>query len=189
MAKESNFRVQPHRIRAFLNGPERLAFDLFCGRPSNQRIPIMLANDSPIRTVVVDDDPYIWKLICRILQIRFGSSLSLTGTSDVTQAIELARSGQIDLCLTDLEMPDVNGLRLLEAIKSVDVLVQVVIVTSHPMLADIEAAFRLGADDYLLKPIDTDSLCDCVQYMSNRLRRFHRDVYVREPVLTADCDM
>jgi DNA-binding response OmpR family regulator len=129
-----------------------------------------------IRTVVVDDDTAIVKLITRILDKKFGDILSVTGYTEVETVLGLAKANQVDLCITDLDMPRVNGLKCLKQLKKANSLTQVIILTAHPLENAIRSAFALGADDYLLKPIVVDQLCNVVQFLAARLHRYQEEI-------------
>lgn len=131
---------------------------------------------SPIRTLVIDDDKSITRLICKMLADRFADRLDITETDDVQMALGMVTANQFDLCITDLDMPSVNGFKLLKAIKEADTLTQVIILTGYPDENAIRSAFILGADDYLLKPIASEELCNSVQFMLNRISRLRSEM-------------
>jgi YesN/AraC family two-component response regulator len=134
---------------------------------------------SPIRTLVIDDDKSITRLICKMLADRFADRLDITETDDVQMALGMVTANQFDLCITDLDMPSVNGFKLLKAIKEADTLTQVIILTGYPDENAIRSAFILGADDYLLKPISSEELCNSVQFMLNRICRLRSEMDAR----------
>lgn len=134
---------------------------------------------SPIRTLVIDDDKSITHLICKILADRFADRLDITETDDVQMALGMVTANQFDLCITDLDMPSVNGFKLLKAIKEADTLTQVIILTGYPDENAIRSAFILGADDYLLKPISSEELGNSVQFMLNRIFRLRSEMDAR----------
>ena len=131
---------------------------------------------SPIRTLVIDDDKSVTRLICKILADHFADRLEITDTDDVQMALGMIRANQFDLCITDLDMPCVNGFKLLKAIKEADTLTQVIILTGYPDENAIRSAFILGADDYLLKPISEEVLCNSVRFMLNRFCRLRSEM-------------
>jgi YesN/AraC family two-component response regulator len=73
-------------------------------------------------------------------------------------------------------MPFVNGFKLLKSIKEADALTQVIILTGYPDENAIRSAFILGADDYLLKPISEEVLCNSVHFMLNRFFRLRSEM-------------
>jgi two-component system response regulator HydG len=100
---------------------------------------------------VVDDEPQILDLLRRFAQ-RSGYE-TVTAESGA-QAIDLLRHRRADLALVDLHMPDVGGLDVLRAIRETDPSCQVVLITGYPSVDTAVEAVKLGARDYLSKPID-----------------------------------
>jgi len=133
-------------------------------------------SQSPIRTLVIDDDKSITRLICKLLADHFADRLEITETDDVQMALGMVAAKQFDLCISDLDMPSVNGFKLLKSIKESDTLTQVIILTGYPDENAIRSAFILGADDYLLKPISASELCNSVQFMLNRVCRLRSEM-------------
>lgn len=131
---------------------------------------------SPIRTLVIDDDRFITRWIGEILADHFADRLEITETNDVKMALGMATANQFDLCITDLDMPSVNGFKLLKVIKEADPLKQVIILTGYPDENAIRSAFILGADDYLLKPLSVEELCNSVEFMLNRVCRLRSEM-------------
>ena len=136
----------------------------------------MIPLNTPIRTLVVDDDDSICDLVCQILNKRFEDTLSITSTNNVEKALGMVVANQFELCITDLDMPEINGFRIMKMLKKSDALSQTIFLTAHPSENAIKSAFEGGAADYLLKPIDAVELCESVRFMSNRIRRFRREL-------------
>lgn len=68
------------------------------------------------------------------------------------------RDVQYDLCITDIEMPEMNGFELLKKIKSVHPMMPVLMLTAKNEQDDILETFDLGAEDYITKPFSMDEL-------------------------------
>ncbi len=137
---------------------------------------MLIDTNKPIHTLVVDDDASTTKLVAKILRNYFGEELAITEVVDPQAAVNIAHSRSVELCLTDMDMPNVNGFKVLKTIKQVNPLTQAIILTAHPVENAIISAFSLGADDFLLKPIDPKVLVESVQFMIARLRRFQREI-------------
>jgi YesN/AraC family two-component response regulator len=107
--------------------------------------------------LLVDDEQLIIDSLARELSCE-GLDLDITRATSGTEAISLLNNGSFDLVVTDLQMPGMDGFQVLKAAKRKDALTMVIILTGY---ADLEAAIdalRLGADDFLQKPCDTDEL-------------------------------
>ncbi|MCX7765351.1 MAG: sigma-54 dependent transcriptional regulator [Candidatus Sumerlaeia bacterium] len=77
---------------------------------------------------------------------------------NVDDALELARKNNVELIITDLKMPGASGMDLLRKIKSEMPDVEVVVLTGYGTIESAVEAMKLGAADYLLKPINIDEL-------------------------------
>ena len=130
----------------------------------------------PIRILLVDDDQMILRLMQHILSSNFGDDLQIVSTSNPGEALTINSHGGIDICITDLDMPSFNGFNILKAIKSVDSLTEVIILTSSPSSNAIRSAFAMGANDYLVKPIHESVLIDTVKFYMARINRFRNEI-------------
>ncbi len=118
------------------------------------------------RILVVDDNPGISAQICKYLQ-RPG--LELESVRDGTTALEQIVDGQYSLVLTELKLPGIDGLDLIREIHQRSVPVSVVVMTGHATIESAVEAIKLGACDYLYKPIDLKRLGHVVeQALSHR---------------------
>ncbi len=107
------------------------------------------------RVLVVDDERLIrWSLEQTLEKAGFDVHSADCGEA----AIAAAREEAPDLVLLDLKLPDLDGLQVLRRLKEVCADVQVLIMTAYADVATAVEAMRLGAYDYLAKPIDFDSL-------------------------------
>ncbi len=103
------------------------------------------------RILVVDDEPPIRSLCKRVLD-RDGYQVE--EAPDGRAALELLELGEFDVVVTDLRMPEVQGLELLRSIKGRQPDVEVIIITAHGTIQDAIEAMKHGALDFLVKPFD-----------------------------------
>ncbi len=106
------------------------------------------------RVLVVDDDP----LACKILARMLGPDFHVDQFGNGSDALEHFRLHGGDLVLTDLKMPRLGGLDLLEALKKLDPQVLVFVITGHSSLESAVAAVKQGAYDFIAKPFDPDDV-------------------------------
>ncbi len=107
------------------------------------------------RVLVVDDE----RRMRRLLQVMLEQlGLESVPAENGTQALELFQSQGFDLVLTDLRMPDLDGIGLLAAIRERDPDVPVVVLTAHGTIETAIAAMKHGAFDYVLRPFDVEAL-------------------------------
>ncbi len=107
------------------------------------------------RVLVVDDEPDLLELLELTLS-RMG--LDTSRAENVTEAIRLLDKEAFDLCLTDMRLPDGEGLRVVEHINQKGLDVPVAVITAFGSAANAVAALKAGAFDYLAKPVALEQL-------------------------------
>lgn len=105
--------------------------------------------------LVVDDDPSILHLFTRVL-CKEGYSVSSTTSS--VEALGMVEREKFDLVICDINMPDVNGLELVRALRRSDEDTSAIIVTAAPHMNSAIEALELGAVRYLMKPVSFDRI-------------------------------
>ena len=114
------------------------------------------AGSSPIRCVVVDDDPMVRRSVARMVE---SLGLACGEAGDGTEALEvLARAGDVPLVISDIQMPGLDGLALLRALREAHPDTVVIMLSG---LAEVQTAVEClqhGAIDYLSKPVLLDEL-------------------------------
>ena len=110
------------------------------------------------RILVVDDSPATRALIAAVL--AEATDLQVERVAAGLEAIKLLSTTEIDLVLTDLHMPEINGLELIRFIKEDARLkrIPVVIISTETAAEDRQRGLALGADDYLAKPFTAAQL-------------------------------
>jgi DNA-binding NarL/FixJ family response regulator len=110
----------------------------------------MSAVTEPIRILAVDDHPIVRRGIAGLLSIQ--ADMTLVGeASEGREAIQLFRMHRPDVTLMDLQMPDMNGLDALIAIRNEFPDAKVIVLTTYKSDAQIVRALKAGAQAYLLK--------------------------------------
>ena len=107
------------------------------------------------KVLVVDDEPDLLELLELTLS-RMGLDTSCAQT--VGEAIRLLDKDQFDLCLTDMRLPDGEGLRVVEHINQKGLDVPVAVITAFGSAENAVAALKAGAFDYLAKPVALEQL-------------------------------
>jgi two-component system chemotaxis response regulator CheY len=112
--------------------------------------------------LVVDDSAAIRKILQRVLRQTGMAINEIHEAGDGQEALTLLRSRRIDLVLTDINMPRMDGLELLAAIKGSSewAAVPVVMITTEGGEAKVAEAVRLGAAAYVRKPFTADQIKD-----------------------------
>ena len=105
--------------------------------------------------LVVEDDQALNKLICRVLNKNgYETSVAFDGE----QALEMLDQTYIDLIVTDLMMPRMDGYDLTKALRDSGYQLPILVVTAKDTFPDKAKGFKLGIDDYMVKPIDVNEL-------------------------------
>jgi two-component system response regulator PilR (NtrC family) len=107
------------------------------------------------RVLIVDDEPDILELL-ELALLRMG--MEAVRARGVQQAKERLDAGKFDLCLTDMRMPDGDGLDVVRYIAAANLDIPVAVITAHGNLENAVAALKAGAFDYLSKPVALDQL-------------------------------
>jgi two-component system, NtrC family, response regulator PilR len=107
------------------------------------------------KVLVVDDEPDLLELLELTLS-RMG--LDTTRAQSVAEAIKTLDSQAFDLCLTDMRLPDGEGLRVVEHITEKGLDVPVAVITAFGSAENAVAALKAGAFDYLAKPVALEQL-------------------------------
>ena len=106
-----------------------------------------MANVKPSSLLVVDDDPSMTRLVVTVLERALGEAIKVEALTDPAVARERIDEGGIDILLTDLEMPGINGLDLLRCAKRRNACTQVLFFTGHSSQDALLSALELGAAD------------------------------------------
>jgi DNA-binding NtrC family response regulator len=122
---------------------------------------------SGISVLLVDDEPAFVDVLTKRLSRRM---LEVSSASSGREALAVLAERPVDVVLLDLKMPEWDGLTVLSRIKQTWPLVEVILLTGHADLTDAIAGLRRGAFDYVLKPVDTETLTQKVEDAWERKR-------------------
>ena len=111
-----------------------------------------------IRTIVVDDEPYASKRICRLIGLIDPSFQVVATAMDGEQALEILKDTPCDLIFTDIRMPIMDGVELIEKLRQTRPNLMLVVVSGYSDYAYMSTALRAKAVDYLLKPVDEQDM-------------------------------
>jgi two-component system response regulator AtoC len=111
--------------------------------------------------LVVDDEPNIRRVLEAVLS-KEGHTVQVAENGRKGQEI-LNADSSIDILISDLIMPDINGIELLEAAKQINPSLSVLMITAHGTIKSAVDAMKLGALDYITKPFDLDELKQVVK--------------------------
>lgn len=130
-----------------------------------------MSGQSPAEILLIEDDPSLALGLCDTLRFEgFQVAHARTGAEGVARA----RERKPDCIILDLMLPDTNGYRVCEKIRSQDALVPIIMLTARSQEADKIRGLESGADDYVTKPFSVGELVARIRAMFRRLERGSR---------------
>ncbi|MBK7992373.1 MAG: sigma-54-dependent Fis family transcriptional regulator [Blastocatellia bacterium] len=118
------------------------------------------------KILLVDDDEACLSLIDLVLQEEGFDTVAVNNGKEALRRLE---EGDIDLVISDVQMPYIDGDTLLKEIKKRDPKVEVILITAHASLMGAANAINNGAQDYLTKPFSATQLTDIVRKVLDRV--------------------
>ncbi len=117
--------------------------------------------------LVLDDESSILELLGQYLQEE---GYPCTLCTSALKALDLLKSREFSLLITDLRMPEIGGIEVVQRAKANDPDLSVIVVTAHLEVTNAVDAMRAGADDYLLKPFNLSEISMSVERALDRRR-------------------
>jgi CheY-like chemotaxis protein len=127
----------------------------------------MSAQSTEIRVLVADDEEDILELLGEYLRAR---GYAVHTAADGIDAIDVVRSGVVDVVLTDLKMPTVGGLELLAEIRRLPLPPATIVMTGFGTVETALRAMKDGASDYILKPFKLKEVHETIVRAAERLK-------------------
>src|SRR5438477_8734591 len=140
-----------------------------------------MTDDLRVRFLIVDDEQSIRKL-CMTIGASLGFVCSEAETAE--SALALLETHAPDVVLTDLMLPSMSGVQLLQRVKSLQPRTEVAIMTGHGSIESAVQAMKLGAYDYVTKPFRVEELKLALQRMAEKVRLVMENQVLREHVST-----
>ena len=107
------------------------------------------------KILVVEDDKELNRTVCSFLN---HSGYKATGCLNATEAYDALYAGMYDLIVSDIMMPGVDGFEFAENVRELNEDIPILFMTARDDIASKQRGFRIGVDDYMVKPIDLDEL-------------------------------
>jgi len=107
------------------------------------------------KVLVIDDEPGVRDLISEALSL---SEITAVQAADGLEALSFLRRERFDMLILDINMPKLDGLALLEKLRTEGMSVPVLMLSARADKSDINQGLRIGADDYLTKPFSIEEL-------------------------------
>jgi two-component system response regulator AtoC len=112
------------------------------------------------RILIVDDDPYFLRVLSRILT---GENFQVKTAEGAVEAAQILQENCFDLVISDLRLPDGDGLSILQEIRKAGSEIPVVILTAYGEVDSYLEAMNAGATEYLNKPVKSEELLAVVR--------------------------
>ena len=119
-----------------------------------------MSDDSPraapgARVLILEDDPALAEVLCEQLLERGHTATTAASVAEARRALE---AEEFEVALLDLRLPDGTGIDVLRAIRGEDLATETLVLTGYASVATALEAMKLGAYDYLTKPVRMDEL-------------------------------
>lgn len=122
------------------------------------------------QAVIVDDEPVIVSGIRDALDWEgFGFEIALATTSPAT-VLSFLSVHPVHLLITDISMPEMDGIALIREAKSLVPLLSVIVLSAYDNFDYVKGALRYGAENYLLKPLSSDELSDSIRNVVSHVK-------------------
>lgn len=122
------------------------------------------------KVLVVEDDRSLQNLFCKTLE---RNRFQAFGADNAEMALDLLDREYIDLIVTDIMMPGMDGFELIRQIRDAMIDIPILIITAKSAILDKQIGFLSGADDYMVKPIDINELILRVNALLRRSKSVH----------------
>lgn len=121
------------------------------------------------KVLIVDDEKDFLETTIKRMQKR---NIHCEAADSGNQAIEKIKQGEFDVVLLDVKMPGMDGVETLRIIKQIKPLIEVVMLTGHASVESGIEGMKLGAFDYLMKPMELEPLLEKIEdaYKKKRIQ-------------------
>ena len=107
------------------------------------------------KILVVEDDKELNRTVCSFLN---RSGYDATGCLNATEAYDALYENLFDLIVSDIMMPGVDGFEFAKSVRELNEEIPILFMTAREDIASKQRGFRIGVDDYMVKPVDLDEL-------------------------------
>ncbi len=129
------------------------------------------------KILIVDDEAGMQRLLSRVLERQ---GLTAVPVGSAKEALQLIASDSFDLVVTDIQMPEMDGLELLREIKAYDPSLPIIVMTAYGTIESAVEALRNGAYDFITKPFETDGIRLTVAKALEHVRLLAENRYLQQ---------
>ena len=142
------------------------------------------------RILIVDDEPDLEPLILQRMRRKMRAGLYdfLFARNGVEALETLNQHPDIDVIISDINMPEMDGLTLLEQIRKLDPNIRAIIVSAYGDMKNIRTAMRRGAVDFITKPIDFEDFEETLERTIIQLREWKVALLARDAAVASQSE-
>lgn len=107
------------------------------------------------RILVAEDDGELRQMFCRVLS---RSGFQPVGAADGKEALRILENEYVDLIVSDVMMPELDGYELVQQLREAGSTVPVLMITAKDRFEDMQQGFLSGTDDYMVKPVNVNEM-------------------------------
>ena len=122
------------------------------------------------QAVIVDDEPLIVDGLVKAIEWAGFHIEPGLATTDPQAALDYILANPVHIVITDVSMPGLNGLQLIQAVKAAKPSVFCIVLSAYDNFEYARTALRYGAENYLLKPLDPDELSDTISQIISHIQ-------------------
>ena len=133
-----------------------------------------------VKILVIDDDPMIGQLL-NLMAVKNGQQCDFV--LSVADGIDYLQVNQVDVIFLDVLLPDGNGINSIPELLNISPDSPIVMLTGESGTEHIENAFRAGATDYLIKPVNIERFSKVVSSLMQLKQHNHTEEIAREEII------
>lgn len=126
------------------------------------------------KILIIDDEDEILLSLKKNLILE---GYNVETCNDSEEALEMIKNNKFHIVITDIVMPNMNGIDLLKAAKAYDALTQVIMMTGYSTMEITIQSLEFGANDYILKPFKSiEYIIEIIDYSIQKLERWRESI-------------
>lgn len=133
------------------------------------------------KVLVIDDEIDLRDLIKRLLELE---GYTVFTAENAEQGLNLINSNDIDIVLSDVRLPDKNGLELVPLIKKIHPSIEIIILTAYGKIEDGVRAIKDGAFDYIVKGDEDNKLLLVIKNANDKIQMFNRIFHLEKNIFS-----
>jgi DNA-binding NtrC family response regulator len=118
--------------------------------------------DLTTKVLIVEDDNALAQMCAKLIRRRGHTALIAGSAHDAL--VMVREAGDIDVVLSDVQMPKINGLQLLALVRAIDPTLPIILMTGYAHLLSSFQSLELGATDYIMKPFEPETLLGSIEH-------------------------